>query len=46
MNKKLAKKLQELQRKGFESVTIEQVLQWIRDFGPIKEQRTPLRKDK
>ncbi len=31
--KKLKEKLLELQRQGFESVTIEQVLVWIRYFS-------------
>ncbi len=35
--KKLTKKLMELQKKGYETVTIEQVLAWIRYFTPYRK---------
>ena len=35
--KKLTKKLNELLNKGYDTVTICQVLQWIRDFSPVKK---------
>ena len=35
MKKKLKAKLIELQKQGYESVLISDVLQWIRNFEPI-----------
>lgn len=32
MIKRLEKKLKELQQQGFETVTIQQILQWISDY--------------